>query len=148
MKYMITIIAVMFIFLTGCEKKQPKSPLKGIFGEMAVKNETKTTLDVSIDSSSPLGPIDFGVIVPQTGKSMGGGHFELGKDLKVVWQEDYDSDNPVKGEASFDTNKLADIAEQIKGMEFVYVGNKKWKLRLYKALHRYEKDLIREIDSE
>ena len=144
MRYLI-ISLLAFTFLTGCDEAQKKEKKMRIFGAMAVQNKTSTMLDVSIVPDG--NPIDFGILVADATKSMGGGRFELGKELKVVWFEDYDTDNPTKGEAFFDTTKFADIVDRIKEVEFIYVGNKKWKMRAYKALHRYDKDLLREIGS-
>ena len=62
--------------------------------------------------------------------------------------ENFSSDNPTKGEAFFDSSKLSEIAKEIQEIEFVYIGDKKWTLRAYKAPHRNEKDLLKEIDSE
>jgi hypothetical protein len=109
-----------------------------IFGAMAVQNKTNTMLDVSIVTDGRK--IDFGVLVAGGEASMGGGQFELGKELKVVWLEDYDSDNPIKGEAFFDTAKFADIADTIKEIEFVYLGKKKWKLKAYRKIQNDNTD--------
>lgn len=136
---------MIILFLTGCDEVK-KSGNTNIFGGLAVQNATDKELDrvsVSMDGRA----IGFGVLTSGSTKSMGFGQFEVGKELKINWLEDLSSNKPIKGEAFFDSKKLSDIAEKIKEIEFVYIGNKKWKLRAYKALHRYDKDLLREIDS-
>ena len=138
-------LTLVLAFLTGCDETGEEMKMN-IFGAMAVQNKTSKKLNrISIVTDGM--PNDFGVLVAGGTATMGGGRFDLGKELKVVWTEDYGSENPTKGEAFFDTTKFADIAPEIKEVEFVYVGNKKWKIRAYKALHRYDKDLILELDS-
>ena len=144
MRNIIISISVIVALLSGCDELKKEKSMN-LFGAMAVKNKTMTMLDISVVINGRYN--DFGVLIAGATKTMGGGQFEIGKELKVVWLEDYSSNNPTKGEAFFDSSKLSDIAGKVKEIEFVYQGDKKWKLRAYKALHRYKKDLIREIDS-
>lgn len=144
MRTSIMSIMIFFTLLTGCNELKNEGNMH-IFGAMAIQNKANTMLDVSVRVDGRT--IDFGVLTAGSTATMGFGQFELGKELKILWLEDFSSDKPIKGEAFFDSTKLADNAGEIKEIEFVYMGNKKWKLRAYKALHRHDKDLLREIDS-
>lgn len=144
MKFINTVLFVILLLISGCN--EPKEEKKmNIFGGMAAQNKTKTTLDVSIIMDGRSN--DFGVLVAKATKAMGFGQFELGKELKVKWIEDFSGSNPTRNEVFFDSTKLYGIAARIKEIEFVYWGDNKWKLRAYKEPHRNEKDLLVEIDS-
>jgi len=148
MNFLVISFSVITLFLAGCNKveKVDKESSMHIFGSMATQNKTDLKLNrVSVIMDGQA--IDFGVLIPGTTATMGFGDFELGKELKVVWIENFSSDNPTKGEAFFDSSKLSEIAKDIQEIEFVYIGEKKWTLRAYKAPHRNDKDLIKEIDS-
>ena len=148
MNFIVVSLSFIILLLASCNKVEKVDKESGmhIFGSMATQNKTKTMLDVSIIMDGQA--IDFGVLISGATKTMGFGDFELGKELEVVWIENFSSDNPTKGEAFFDSSKLSEIAKEIQEIEFVYIGDKKWTLRAYKAPHRNEKDLLKEIDSE
>ena len=140
-------LSLWFVLTVGCsEDEGVKEEKQHVYGAMAVYNMANSMLDVSIVTDGRSN--DFGVLAADATATMGGGRFELGKELKVVWIENFGKENATKLEATFDTSQLVDIADKIREVEFVYIGDRKWKLRAYKALHRYDQDLIREITSD
>mgnify|MGYP001454462080 FL=1 len=109
-------LSLWFVLTVGCsEDEGVKEEKQHVYGAMAVYNMANSMLDVSIVTDGRSN--DFGVLAADATATMGGGRFELGKELKVVWIENFGKENATKLEATFDTSQLVDIADKIREVE-------------------------------
>ena len=143
------ILATLLIY--GChrigrERSSEEKPVI-VHGSVEMENLSQEHLWVTIELCEFR--IGRTYLAPGAGKSVGFIRFPIGKTAGVVWSVDPDDGSGWGPEmsVSFDTTPFSDIADQIRGVHFVYDGDNKWRIRTYSGPIAGRDPFLREIRS-
>lgn len=141
----IGILNVLFsIIILSCCVKEESVKAKTIAGELSIKNEAKQGIIVKVHFGENIE--SFGFVGSTFSAVLGFADVPNTEEILVSWREEYEPEKWHEYSAAFDLKKLNSIADQIQGMQFVYLGNQKWKINLFNKPHR--EGFIKEIFSK
>ena len=135
------VMIIMLLIVVSCISHKTKKP-SVISGELAALNTSGSALGL-VEVLTSKGGERFGAL--GGGKVIGFMSLELDKTVKVTWVEKDDFSKPFFVE--FDLTDLDKYLNQTNSLKFVYLGDKKWKLKAYHKISWDNETLLKEIDS-